>query len=82
MPAAERVWIQPTQLLSCAGLSPQNDRIMEIAVKHMPDKPAGEQALSPAYATLVSSGQRPNMGAYKVHKISLNEASNNGKPFR
>ena len=55
---------------------------MEIAVKHMPDKPAGEQAQSPAYATLVSSGQRPNMGAYKVHKISLNEANTNGKPFR
>lgn len=67
---------------SRAGLSPQNDRIMEIAVKHMPDKPPGEQILSPAYATLVASGLTPHMGAYKVHKISRREAEENGKPFR
>ncbi|KAK9828258.1 hypothetical protein WJX74_005903 [Apatococcus lobatus] len=68
--------------LESTGLSPQNDRIMEIAVKHMPDTPVGEQVLSPTFATLVSSGQTPNMGAYKVHKISRREADEHGNPFR
>ncbi|KAK9866733.1 hypothetical protein WJX84_002461 [Apatococcus fuscideae] len=68
--------------LETTGLSPDNDRIMEIAVKHVPDRPVSESALSPAYVTLVNSGQRPNMGAYRVHKISHREATENGKPFR
>ena len=55
---------------------------MEIAVKHVPDRPVSESALSPAYVTLVDSGQRPTMGASRVHKISNREATENGKPFR
>ena len=69
-------------LVASAGLSPQNDRIMEIAVKHVPQNPASESDLSPSYVHLVASEQRPNRGAYNVHKISHREATQHGKPFR